>query len=88
HLRLMHSTRYSIYLSKNKRKDTIYSMWDKIEKLLKDKNMTTYRLAQISGINKATLAHIKSGKVKKPLFETVCKIADALEVDIKEFKEK
>lgn len=63
-------------------------MWDKIEKLLKDKNMTSYRLAQLSGINKATLAHIKSGKVKKPLFETVCKIADALEVDINEFREK
>lgn len=63
-------------------------MWVKIEKILKEKNMTTYRLAQLSGINKATLAHIKSGKVKKPLFETVCKIADALDVDINEFREK
>lgn len=63
-------------------------MWLKIEKLLKEKKMSTYRLAQLSGINKATLAHIKSGKVKKPLFETVCKIADALEVDINEFREK
>lgn len=63
-------------------------MWDKIEQLLKEKNITTYRLAQLSGINKATLAHIKSGKVKKPLFETVCKIADALDVDINEFREK
>jgi len=63
-------------------------MWHKIEKLLKEKNMTTYRLAQLSGINKATLAHIKSGKVKKPLFETICKIADALDVDINEFREK
>ncbi|NHI70083.1 helix-turn-helix domain-containing protein [Lactococcus garvieae] len=63
-------------------------MWVKIEKILKEKNMTTYRLAQLSGINKATLAHIKSGKVKKPLFETVCKIADALEIDINEFREK
>ena len=63
-------------------------MWNKIEKLLKDKNMTTYRLAKLSGINKATLAHIKSGKVKKSLFETVCKIADALDVDINEFREK
>jgi putative transcriptional regulator len=63
-------------------------MWDKIEKILKDKNMTTYRLAKLSGVNKATLAHIKSGKVKKPLFETICKIADALEVDINELREK
>ena len=63
-------------------------MWHKIEELLKERNMTTYRLAQLSGINKATLAHIKSGKVKKPLFETVCKIADALDVDINEFREK
>lgn len=61
-------------------------MWYKIEKLLKERNMSTYRLAQLSGINKATLAHIKSGKVKKPLFETVCKIADALDVDINEFR--
>ncbi|XHB95555.1 helix-turn-helix transcriptional regulator [Lactococcus garvieae] len=61
-------------------------MWNKIERLLKKKNMTTYRLAQLSGISKSTLAHIKSGKVKKPLFETVCKIAEALEVDINEFK--
>lgn len=84
----MQSTRYSIYFEDNIRKDTIYSMWNKIEQLLKEKNMTTYRLAQLSGINKATLAHIKSGKVKKPLFETICKIADALEVDINEFREK
>ncbi len=39
-------------------------MWNKIEQLLKEKNMSTYRLAKLSGINKATLAHIKSGKVK------------------------
>lgn len=84
----MQSTRCSIYFEDNIRKDTIYSMWNKIEQLLKEKNMTTYRLAQLSGINKATLAHIKSGKVKKPLFETICKIADALEVDINEFREK
>lgn len=60
-----------------------------IEELLKQKNMTKYRLAVLAGIPHATLNDICSGKAKieKCSAETVYKIAKALGVKMEELVE-
>ncbi len=65
-----------------------YSMWNKIEKILKEKNISTYRLSKMTGISRQYFSQMKLKKTDDPSFKTVCKIADALEVDINEFREK
>lgn len=61
-------------------------MWLKIEKILKEKNMTAYRLAKLTGISQQALYLLKVGKRKELSWTTMCKIADALEVDLNEFR--
>lgn len=61
-------------------------LWEKIEFLLDQKNMTAYRLSKLSGISKENLSQLKLGKLKSMKFETVVKIADALDVSLDEFR--
>ncbi len=50
-------------------------MWEKIEKLLKEKSMTKNKLATLAGINKNSLIDLKMGRKKSLKFEDVIKIA-------------
>lgn len=61
-------------------------MWNKIEKIMQEKNISTYRLSKMTGISKQYFSQMKLKQTDNPSFETVCKIADALEVDINEFR--
>lgn len=63
-------------------------MWNKIEKIMQKKNISTYRLSKMTGISKQYFSQMKLKKTGNPSFETVCKIADALDIDINEFREK
>ena len=49
----------------------------------KNKKISTRKLAELCGISVRSVERIESGSVR-PLFETMCKIADALEVPITE----
>lgn len=53
-------------------------MWKNVKKLLKEKQITVYGLAKITGISDNTLRNYKYGA--EPSFKNVCKIADALGV--------
>ncbi len=81
-------TTYSVFFEKTRKVNTIYSMWRKIEKIMQEKNISTYRLSKMTGISKQYFSQMKLKQTDNPSFETVCKIADALEVDINEFREK
>lgn len=61
-------------------------LWKKIEDLMKNKNHTQMSLAKKMGISQSVLAELKRGNIKKPSFELMCKIAEALEVSLDEFK--
>ena len=63
-------------------------MWDTIEKLLKEKNLNQEQLAKRMNVSSATVSDFKKGRIKKPSFELMCKIADALEVSLDVFREK
>ena len=53
-----------------------------IKKLLKEKNMTIYRLAKITSIDETGLRNIINGKIKDPHISTITKIAKALNVKV------
>lgn len=81
-------TTYSVKFDKSRKVNTIYSvMWKKIEKIMQEKNISVYRLSKMTGISRQYFSQMKLKQTDNPSFETVCKIADALEVDINEFRE-
>lgn len=55
-----------------------------INKILKEKNITKYRLAKLSGISNSTISEICSGKIsiEKCSGETLYKIAKVLDVPL------
>lgn len=61
-------------------------MWNEIEKLLKEKEITQYELAKKMGVSTGTITELKKGRIKKPSFELVKKIADALDVSMDRFR--
>lgn len=63
-------------------------MWEKIEAVLNQKKLTQYQLAKKMGVSVSTITELKMGRINKPSFELMCKIADALEVGLDEFRER
>lgn len=63
----------------------IQDMWNKVEKILKDKEITTYRLAKMTKIPKTTIDNYHYGNSKMS-FENACKIADALGVSLDDLR--
>lgn len=63
-------------------------MWKKVQKILNDKDMTINQLSKLIGYKSNSILYsFKHGKIKKPSFELMEKIADALDVSLDEFRE-
>ena len=60
----------------------------KIKDLMKEKNMSIYRLSKETGISDSLLGKILNGKVENPRIQTVKQIAKALNVTIDEIVNK
>lgn len=58
-------------------------MWKKFKHLLIEKGMTQKALAEKAGISPNTIRNIKTESIS---FKNMCKIADALEVRLDEFR--
>ncbi|KRM89347.1 helix-turn-helix domain-containing protein [Fructilactobacillus florum] len=62
-------------------------MWPKIECILTENNLTPRKLSQMAGLkNSSTIYALKNGQIKKPSFELMVKIANALNVSLDVFK--
>lgn len=61
-------------------------MWDIVERLLNEKNMSQYELAKLMGVSTGTITELKKGRIKKPSFELIEKVADALDVSMDVFR--
>lgn len=61
-------------------------LWSNIEKILKNKELTAKELAIKAKISPNTLYELKSGRNKDLQFKTICKLADALEISLDEFR--
>lgn len=65
------------------------NMWSKIQKILNERKITANRLSVLMGSkNNTTIYALKNGEIKKPSFELMEKIADALDVSLDEFRTK
>lgn len=53
----------------------------KLDVILKEKEVTTAKLAELTGISKRTLDEYRCGRRSQPSFENGLKIADALGID-------
>ncbi|ADZ07460.1 prophage protein [Lactobacillus amylovorus] len=62
-------------------------MWKNVEKILKEKGMSIYKLSKITGIPDNTLRNYHS-KHSDPSFTNACKIADALGISLDDLREK
>ena len=64
-------------------------LWDEVEKELKKQNMSIYQLTIKAGLPRSnrTMYEFKYGHIKKPSFELMCKIADALNVSLDVFRQ-
>ena len=63
-----------------------HKIWNKIQRLLDKKNMTVWRLGKTMDVSDSVLRNLRDGKIKKPSFELICKIADALDVSLDYFR--
>lgn len=61
-------------------------IWYKIEKLLKQNDLNQEQLAKRMKVHSGTVTDLKKGRIKKPSFELMCKIADALNVSLDYFR--
>ena len=56
----------------------------KIIELMKERNITVYKLSKMINYDRTNLKKILSGEIKEPTISTVIAIADALELNIDE----
>ena len=61
-------------------------MWKKIEQEIKKQGLTQYKLSKMIGVSPSVLTDLKNGRNKKPSFELMEKIADALNVSTEVFR--
>lgn len=61
-------------------------IWDKIQILLDKKNISVWKLGKTISVSDSVLRNLRDGKIKKPSFELMCKIADALDVSLDYFR--
>ena len=56
----------------------------KLGHILVDKDLTTMELAERAGVSRVTISNVKNGKSVR--YETAGKIAEALGVEVKDFR--
>lgn len=61
-------------------------MWKKIEQEIKKQGLAQYKLSKMIGVSPSVLTDLKNGRNKKPSFELMEKIADALNVSMDVFR--
>ena len=61
-------------------------MWEKIELELRKREMSIYQLTKLMGVSMSVMYEFKKGNIKKPSFELMEKIADALNVSMDIFR--
>ena len=61
-------------------------MWEKIELELRKREMTIYHLTKLTWVSMSVMYEFRRGNIKKPSFELMEKIADALNVSMDGFR--
>lgn len=61
-------------------------MWNKVERLLKERNISIYKLSKLTNIPQTTLRNYRL-KGSEPSFKNASKISEALKIDLNDLKE-
>lgn len=61
-------------------------MWEKINKIMLERNLNMNKLAKLTGINKSHFSDLKSGRIKNLSWTNMVKLADALDISLDEFR--
>ena len=67
-------------------KEKMDMLWEKIAEKLSERNWTVYKLCLKAGIGPAGIYRLRDGEVKDLYFDTVKKIAAALDISLDEFR--
>lgn len=57
----------------------------RIEELLKQNNLTAYKLSYKAGISNSIISDCKRGKVKEPTISSLIHICEGLNIELKDF---
>lgn len=74
------------YKNKARKGEKTDMLWGKISEKLSEKNWTVYKLCLKAGVGTAGIYRLRDGEVKDLYFDTVKKIADALEISLDELR--
>lgn len=61
-------------------------MWEQLNRIMQERNLNGNQLSKMAGVNRSFFSDLKNGKVKYLSWPNMCKIADALEVSLDEFR--
>lgn len=61
-------------------------LWFKLNEILTKREMSVYKLSELTGISKQAFSALKHGKFDDLKFSTMVKIADALDISLDEFR--
>ncbi|WP_143463239.1 helix-turn-helix domain-containing protein [Levilactobacillus enshiensis] len=62
-------------------------MWEKIEPILKERDIAPHKLSVMMGNeNDSSIYALKNGRIKKPSFDLILRIANALDVSLDTFR--
>ncbi len=57
----------------------------RIAELLKENNLSAYRLSNLAGISASIISDCQRGKVKEPTISSIIHICEGLEIQLKDF---
>ena len=57
----------------------------RIDELLKQNNLTVYKLSYRAGISNSIISDCKRGKVKEPTISSIIHICEGLNIELKDF---
>lgn len=57
----------------------------RISELLKEHNLTAYKLSYRAGISNSIISDCKRGKVKEPTISSIIHICEGLDIELKDF---
>lgn len=57
----------------------------RLAELLKERNLTVYKLSYLSGISPSVISDFKRGKVKEPTLSSIIHICEGLDIELKDF---
>ena len=63
-------------------------LWFVIERQLELKQLSAREVARRANFSRSLITSIKQGKIKKPSFELICKLADVFELSLDEFRKE